>query len=279
VRTKSPEIHGPARTRISVMSENGETDVEAVFETMSGEKFALLIENKVRHSLSADQLQRYFRRGDHGIGRGLWSSYAVVVFAPSMKLAQYKLEIEKTVALSFEEAADFLRSRVVDERSAYRAEFIARAALEERVDAEGEDAFRVEFWKSLYNMVDREFPGYFALDRRRVPKTTFIAANCVDSPKYFRLDLKGHMGEVDLALRNGNAASSLLAFLEKRKPEGSIVAFNKGSIVLRIAKLPKFEVADGFNSERASKAFEAAKTLLEFWKSNRPFFDEHYLTV
>jgi hypothetical protein len=181
--------------------------------------------------------------------------------------------------VSFQSASDFLRARACDARAAYRAEFIARAALEERLDAEGADAFRVEFWKSLYEMVDREFPGYFALDRRRVPKTTFIAANCIDAPKYFRLDLKGHMGEVDLALRNSNAAGALLTFLEKRKPEGSIVAFNKGSIVLRIAKLPKFEVADGFNRERALKAFEAAKTLIEFWRSNQPFFDEHYLTV
>jgi hypothetical protein len=36
------------------------------------------------------------------------------------------------------------------------------------------------------------------------------------------------------------------------------------------------EVADGFNSGRVLKAFEAAKTLLEFWKSNRTFFDQLY---
>jgi hypothetical protein len=91
------------------MSENGETDVEAIFETVSGEKIALLIENKVRHSISADQLQRYFRRGDHGIRRGLWNSYEVIVFAPAMRLAQYKSALGETMALSFEDAADFLR--------------------------------------------------------------------------------------------------------------------------------------------------------------------------
>jgi hypothetical protein len=138
---------------------------------------------------------------------------------------------------------------------------------------------RVAFWNSVYDMIDREFPDYFALDRRRVPKTTFIAANCRDSPKYFRLDLKGHMGEVDLALANSGRASSLLAFLEKSRPDGSVVAFNKGSIVLRIAGLDKFEVADGFDSERVLKAFKAAKKLLEFWKSNRAFFDQLYLST
>jgi hypothetical protein len=260
-------------------SENGETDVEAVFETKSGGRFAVLIENKVRHSLSADQLRRYFRRGEHGIDRGFWDGYEVMVFAPSIKLQQYKAAIGNTTQLSFEEAAEFLRSRDGDARAVYRADFIARAALEERIEAEGADEFRVAFWNGLYDMVEKEFPGYFALDRRRILKTTFIAANCIDAPKYFRLDLKGHMGEVDLALKSNNKAGALIAFLEEKKPAGSSVAFNKGSIVVRISKLPKFEVADGFTREPAVWAFEAAKTLLEFWKSNQPFFDEHYRIV
>ncbi|MGY3695088.1 hypothetical protein ACVIGA_005168 [Bradyrhizobium sp. USDA 3240] len=251
-KASTADIVFPARTRISVMSENGETDVEAVFETKSGDKFALLVENKVRHSLSADQLGRYFRRGDRGVDRGLWKKYAVLVFAPSAKLARYEAILGGTAAVSFENAAKFLISLGDDARAAYRADFIARAALEERVEVEGADAFRVEFWSSLYDMVDREFPGYFALDRRRLPKTTFIAANCVDSPKYLRVDLKGHMGEVDLALKNGGVAGALVTFLEAQKPEGSRVAFNKGSIVLRISQLPKFEVADGFAREPRS---------------------------
>jgi hypothetical protein len=100
------------------MSENGETYVEAIFETVSGEKVTLLVENKVRHSISADQLQRYFTRGNHGIERRLWDRYEVIIFAPSIRLAQYKSVTGETTVLSFEDAADFLRSRAGDARSA-----------------------------------------------------------------------------------------------------------------------------------------------------------------
>src|SRR3974390_226134 len=62
------EIEHPAiRTRISVMGENGETDVEALFHLASGRTIALLIENKIEHSLTSDQVERYFDRGRCGI--------------------------------------------------------------------------------------------------------------------------------------------------------------------------------------------------------------------
>lgn len=52
------DIDVPAvRTRVSVMGENGETDVEALFGPEN--RFALLVENKVEHSVSADQIARY----------------------------------------------------------------------------------------------------------------------------------------------------------------------------------------------------------------------------
>src|SRR3712207_610685 len=68
------EVEAPAiRTRVSVMGENGETDVEALYAMRSGERAAVLVENKIEHSLSADQLLRYINRGRYGVNYGYWT--------------------------------------------------------------------------------------------------------------------------------------------------------------------------------------------------------------
>ncbi len=85
------------------------------------------------------------------------------------------------------------------------------------------------------------------------------------------------MGEVDLAFEPVRPAE-LIPFLEKNKPDGASVAFNKGSIAVRIKGLEKFTVSEGFKSAepQAIRAFQTAQTLLEFWKKNRSFLDGHY---
>jgi hypothetical protein len=272
------EIQTPAmRTRTSVASENGETDVEALFGTASGRKIGLLIENKIEHSVSADQIRRYFDRGLHGIKYGHWDEFSILVFAPSAKLAKYASIFDKASQISFEDAAAFLATTATDSRTSYRSAFLQRASIEREVEVDGADAFRVSFWKKLYEMVDQKFPGFFALDRAKFPKTTYIAANCIGSPNYFRVDLKGHMGEVDLAFSNFNPGP-LLNFLEENRPKVASVVFNKRSIALQIGGLPKFFAGDGIEiiESRALKSFEAAYTLLNFWKDQRKFFDEHY---
>jgi hypothetical protein len=271
------ELQVPAyRVRPSVMAENGETDVEAVFTTSQGLRVALLIENKIEHSLSADQLKRYRDRGQYGLTYGSWDAFHVVVFAPSSKLAKYAHLLQETPHISFEEAASFLRSLATDLRSAYRAEFIARAASEQKLDADGSDAFRIAFWKRVYAMLDEQYPDFFDLDPAAYPKTTYIAANCRGAPGYFRLDLKGHMGEVDIAFRNTNPGN-LVAYLEAKKPTGAGLVFNKRSIALQVKGLPKFFVGEGIDAaSKALESFQAAHMLLSFWQENRSFFDQHY---
>ena len=272
------DVECPAqRCSVSVMGENGETDVEAIFKSVSGRTFALLVENKIEHSISVNQIARYLDRGKYGMGYGFWDQFSIIIFAPAAKLAKYADVIGQTPRASFEEAAQFLSTTGTDARTQYRSVFLARAAMEKNLEVDGADAFRVSFWKSVYEMLDKKYPGYFSLDRTAYPRTTYFAANCVDAPGYFRVDLKGHMGEVDLAFKNSNAGQ-LLNFLEANKPEFARIVFNKRSIALQIKDLPKFFVGDGAATveTHALKSFEAAHMLLEFWKANRVFFDSHY---
>lgn len=272
------ELRGPAqRTRISVMGENGETDVEATFLTIDGRRLGLLVENKIEHLLTVDQLERYYARGRYGVGGDIWDDFRVMVFAPAIKLAKYAKAIGVTSAVSFEDAAAFISANSSDVRAAYRAQFLHRASVRHEIESEGADAFRVAFWKGLYEAVERLYPNYFSFPVA-YPKTTYIAANSVGAPKYFRLDLKGNVGEVDLSFSNINPGP-LITFLVSEMPKSATLVFNKRSIALQIKGLPKFYVGDGVGAtDKALQAFAAAHTLLEFWKANRIFFDNHYAT-
>lgn len=274
----SEQIVFPAeRTQVSVMGENGETDVEATFCTSDGRRYALLIENKLEHSLKAEQLSRYRLRGQYGVNYGYWDAFTTVVVAPGAKLLKHTEAIADTPQISFEEIASSLLEGHPNIRIRYRAQFLMRAASEQHAAADVEDRFRIEFWKGIYHALDEKYPNYFALKRDSYPKTTYIAANCVGSPHYFRIDLKGTKGEVDIAFKN-IGTGDLIRFLEDRKPKISNVVLNKQSIALQISGLPSFFVRDGILSakESAMKSFEAAHQLLEFWKQNRAFFDNHY---
>lgn len=161
------DVVGPPHVRTSVMSENGETDVEAVFEDPTGNKFVLLIENKVRHSINVDQLQRYIRRGHEGMARKLWKGFAFLLFAPSEKLVRHKDIAAGYMQLSFEDAAKYLESKAVSLREIYRAKFIARAALGERELSNDADGYRKVFWNELYELIDAKFEKYFVFEPRK----------------------------------------------------------------------------------------------------------------
>ncbi|AMN39057.1 hypothetical protein [Rhodoplanes sp. Z2-YC6860] len=265
------------RTRVSVMTENGETDVEAIFLTSDGRKLALLVENKVEHSLTEDQLERYYARGRYGVNHGLWNDFRVIVFAPASKLSSYENLIRNTPTVSFEDAAAFISKSSLDRRATYRAQFLDRASVRHELESEGSDAFRLAFWKGLFEDVERRYPNYFSFPIR-YPKTTYIAANPIGAPKYFRIDLKGNLGEVDLSFNNENPLP-LMTFLESKMPDSVAVVFKRRSIALQITGLPKFHVADGVEAiDKALQAFAAAYELSEFWKVHRTFFDNHYET-
>lgn len=271
------------RTRVGVMGENHETDVEAIFTLASGAgagKCALLIENKIRHSIGRDQLSRYARRGLCGEDAGLWASHAVVVFAPQAAISRYANQLDCVEVISFEDAAEFLLSCATDLRSRYRAEFLKRSAVRWPIEAKGSDQYQVMFWNSLFAAVEDRYPNFFDLKRKKLSRDTFIAANCLNSPKYLRVDLKGHKGEVDLAF-TGEKNGALIAFLFAEKPAGSEVAFHNQSTVLRIKGLPKFLVSDGVAqiSELAMPCFDAAHALLKFWMANRAVIERYYDNV
>ncbi|TGP86393.1 hypothetical protein EN866_24150 [Mesorhizobium sp. M2D.F.Ca.ET.223.01.1.1] len=274
----SPRIPvlGPAfRTRISVVQDGSEADVIACFRRTDGGVHRVFIEDKITAPLMSDQLERYQRRAAAEQLRGESKSYSVVLFAP----AGYGSGMPNGVLrLTFEEAAVALELNKNDHRAAYKAEFL-RAALP-RTSSAARDAhvvdvepYLADWWEGVYAMLEREFPRFFVPPTRRYPRSVYFAPRTGGMADYLRVDFKGHLGEVDLAIKNVNYADVASALKGLQLP-GSLVENGK-STAIRIGSLEKFVIADGFEviETKVRAAYEAAAKLLTFWKENRERFD------
>jgi len=85
--------------------ENRESDLEVFFKLKNGNKFAILIEDKIDAQFSGDQDKRYRRRIEEGVQSGLWTKAITCLIAPDSYLSgttdsdwDYRLPIEDVVS-------------------------------------------------------------------------------------------------------------------------------------------------------------------------------------
>lgn len=271
------QISFPAmHTRVSVVEDGSEADVIATFETSIG-PYGLFVENKIDATLMPEQLERYVRRAEGDLRRGLISTYSVLFFTPSNYL-QAALP-DGVVQISFEEAAAALRSRPVGLRSDYRASLLEKAgpfrtAASRDAHVAEVDPYVKEWWETVYAMLDREFPGFFLPARTRYPRSVYFAPQTVRMGSYLRVDFKGHKGEVDLAFKNipFDEMSKHLAGMDGIP--GTLVANGKSSAI-QISGLDPFVIADGtaIIETKVRAAYQATYELLSFWQKFREQFD------
>lgn len=72
---------GFSGVRHSEYTDNGESDIEAGFETQTGLRHAVLIENKIDASMQDRQVERYYERGDSYL-EDEWDAFTVCLVAP-----------------------------------------------------------------------------------------------------------------------------------------------------------------------------------------------------
>lgn len=271
------QVSFPAvETRVSVVEDGSEADVIATFESSIG-PYGLFVENKIDATLMPEQLERYVRRAEGELRRGFISTYSVLFFTPSNYLRTSLPD--GVVQISFEEAADALRSRPVGLRSDYRASLLEKAvplrtpALRDAHVAEV-DPYIKEWWETVYAMLEREFPGFFVPARTRYPRSVYFAPQTAQMGSYLRVDFKGHKGEVDLAFKNipFDEMSKLLAGING--VPGKLIANGKSSAI-QISGLDPFIIADGtaIIETKVRAAYQAAYDLLSFWQKFREQFD------
>jgi hypothetical protein len=109
----------------SVSDADRESDIVYIFEGISGERIAILIENKIDAPPQQDQGERYHKRGENGLKEGDWDEYKTCVIAPDKYLSSSKHSEIYDIEISYEEILAYFQSRRHrDERFSYKARIL-----------------------------------------------------------------------------------------------------------------------------------------------------------
>lgn len=266
-----------AHVFVSKSDNLGESDLIAIYEHSEGQRFALMIEDKIDAPLQPQQAERYRLRAEREIKLGQCSTYAVILCAPRHYLDHSEGIGGFDGTVSFEEIAAFLRTGEPSPRDLYRATFLETAATR-RVNnwVREVDARTEEFWDAAYRLASEDFP---ILEMRRpnfTKDSTWINFRPTDFPTRPRrvyVSVKGDRGQMDLTF-SGVRAHLLHELVRNLLEPGMTVHQTAASAAIRL-EVPKFEIADGVEEGmfRVRAAFEACKKLITFYRMNRGALD------
>ncbi len=178
----------------SVMTVDGETDVEVIFNY--GEtRIAFLIEDKIDAIAQPEQAKRYKIRADKAVESGKYDKYFIYIIAPQKYLKGNQEAALYPNRISYEELLDVLNDD------------FDKAMLKKALDESKhgyvpiEDQRVTAFWDRLYTFVEERFPDTFLLSGKkgesRGSNARWIA---IKSGKGTNLQIKADRGFVDLEI-------------------------------------------------------------------------------
>jgi hypothetical protein len=116
-----------------VAGDNRESDLLFIFLSQSGERIAILIENKIDAPPQPQQAQGYRNRGEQGEVDGFWDSFKTCLIAPERYLASSRQTELYDHEVSYEEILAYFSSRRFrDNRFGYKAKVIQEAIEQNR---------------------------------------------------------------------------------------------------------------------------------------------------
>lgn len=112
---------------------SGESDLIFAFTSQSGQRLALLIENKIDAMPQPEQGERYKTRGRNGIQSGYWDAFKTCLIAPERYLTSSKHTQIYDAEIAYEELFAFFSSRRFrDCRFLYKAKIVQEAIEQNR---------------------------------------------------------------------------------------------------------------------------------------------------
>lgn len=146
----------------SVGTTTGESDLEIALKTTDGDRFLILIENKINAELQDNQAERYFKRGEQYVQRDICDNFEVGLTAPENYINQRNPDAFGGI-VSYESILEKLDSMSYD--ATPFAELILEQAIEKQ--AAGHTA-RPEVTMSIrtrFEEREEEFPEIFPYDQ------------------------------------------------------------------------------------------------------------------
>ncbi|WP_336134194.1 PD-(D/E)XK nuclease family protein [Natronomonas amylolytica] len=113
----------------SVVTPNGESDIELGFKTDRGDSQLILIENKITASFQDQQIERYYERGEQYVSNGDCEAFTVGLIAPTQYVNDAEREAFDSV-VTYEKLVSYLDS--IDHDGVPYFQTIFESAIEKR---------------------------------------------------------------------------------------------------------------------------------------------------
>jgi hypothetical protein len=260
---------------VSRSDTTGESDLVVVYERQDNNgRFALHIEDKIDAPLQPEQEARYRRRGQAAIERGEYSAFEVILCSPRTYPLTHAEVSTFDLFVDYEAVSEFLKSQNGDDpRSAYRAEFVATAAVKtSNAWKHVEDGTTNAFWKAALEIALRDFPDLEMKPLHVTKGSTWITFRPLDMPTQPRLiyvSFKGDCGFMDLTFASCLARLTLPLVRPVLSEEMSVLQTGK-SAAIRIVVEP-IKICEPYEAEmtKVRVAFEACVRLIRFYRQNR----------
>ncbi len=255
----------------------GESDLIVVYRRENGERFALLIEDKVDAPLQPEQAARYYLRAERDRSSGAYMDFEVILCAPRHYI-EHRSDLKDFDRLvSLEEIAEIIRLGR-DTRSEYRANFLDSAGTR-RINAwsREDDLATNDFWNLAYEIANREFPELEMKRLKLTKDSTWIDIRPHDFPSYPKrvyVSLKGDRGHIDLTFRNTTAYLFQPAIASLLDSDMSVHQ-TKASTAIRV-ETPGFLISEGLMvlEPKVRAALKASSRLIALYRRSRFELDQ-----
>ena len=249
----------------------GESDMTVIVEK-GGNKYGLLIEDKIDAVAMSNQSSRYVERGELGKKNGDYQQYFIFIVAPESYLQKNNEAKKYPYQVTYEECLRHFCSKE-DNRSIFKSQQIEQAIHKQKRGYQViEHTAVTDFWDKYITYKERHYPDLWLVSKRgpkgfnsRWPYYHTVLENIV-------IHHKSESGFVDMEIPNiadkiSDLQSRLTELLGTLSTRGIVLVKTGKSAALRI-KVPELDFTQPFNycEENIAKSFEAIEKLSELAK-------------
>ena len=181
----------------SVVTEDGESDIEVIITTDDRRSIALLIEDKIDAPAMEEQAGRYAIRGDKAVKEGKYDDYYVFIVAPEKYLKTNTEAGKYPHRVSYESIMDSL------------ADPYDRAMIDKALKGYGGVTLArnqqvTDFWDRVYDFADQNYEGLFRIQGKRGLQRSGYPGQwiTIDCNNQFVIQIKNDRGYTDLEIKN-----------------------------------------------------------------------------
>ena len=181
----------------SVVTEDGESDIEVVITTDDQRRIAFLIEDKIDAPAMDEQAARYAIRGNKAVADGKYDEFHVFIVAPEKYLETNSEAAKYPHRVSYESIKESLTDP------------FDIAVIEKALKGYGgvtmpRNQQVTEFWDKIYDLADEYYPGVFKIQGKRGLARSGNPGQwiTIDCNNQFVINIKSDRGYTDLEVKN-----------------------------------------------------------------------------